>query len=99
MLNRISGTGWPSISVMVSGIKNYEIGAMSGGKHLKFILDNGKLLFIKWNYGGDWELEGELSAIGSLDSGFFGRNYYRQLIMSDFVLDNEEDCDKVTIQN
>lgn len=90
MLNRISGAGWPSISVMVSGIKNYEIGSMSGGKHLKFILDNGKLLFIKWNYGGQWDFDGALSAIGSLDSGFFGRTYYRQLIMNDFVLDNAE---------
>lgn len=91
MLNRISGKDWPSISVMVSGIKNYEIGSMSGGKHLKFILDNGKLLFIKWNYNSDWDFDGELSAIGSLDSGFFGRTYYRQLIMNDFVLDNDED--------
>lgn len=90
-LNRISGTGWSSISVMVSGIEDYEIGAMSGGKHLKFIADEGKLLYIKWNYSGEWEFDGELSAIGSLDSGFFGRTYYRQLIMSDFVVDKHED--------
>ena len=90
-LNRISGQGWPSISVMVSGIKDYQVGAMSGGKHLKFIADNGQLLYIKWNYNGDWEFDGELSVIGSLDSGYFGRSYYRQLIMSDFVIDNEYD--------
>ena len=76
---------------MVSGIKDYEIGTMSGGKHLKFILDDGKLLFIKWNYSGEWEFDGELSAIGSVDSGFFGRTYYRQLIMNDFVLDRHKD--------
>ena len=92
LLNRISGQGWPQISVMVSDITDYEIGAMSGGKHLKFIADNGKLLYIKWNFSGDWEqLEGTVSAIGTLDCGFFGRNYYRQLIMSDFNVDNSED--------
>lgn len=87
MLNRISGQGWPSISVMVSGINDYKVGTMSGGKHLKIMADDGKLLYIKWNYTGDWDVDGELSVIGSLDSGFFGRTYYRQLIMNDFVLD------------
>ena len=89
LLNRISGTGWPQISVMVSGIKDYDVGTMSGGKHLKFMIGDGSLLFIKWNYSGDWDnLDGELSAIGTLDCGYFGRNYYRQLIMGDFTLDN-----------
>lgn len=88
MLNRISGTGWPAISVMISGIKDYQVGAMSGGKHLKLVADDGKFLFIKWNYDGNWDsLNGELSAIGNLDSGYFGRTYYRQLIMSDFTVD------------
>ena len=89
LLNRISGTGWPAISVMVSGIKDYEVGTMSGGKHLKFMIGDGSLLFIKWNYSGDWDnLDGELSAIGTLDCGYFGRTYYRQLIMNDFAIDN-----------
>ena len=90
MLNKISGQGWPSVSVMVSDIVDYEVGQMSGGKHLKLIADNGKLLFIKWNFSGDWDqFDGSVSVIGSLDSGFFGRNYYRQLIMNDFIVDNE----------
>ena len=92
MLNRISGQGWPSISVMVSNITDYEVGQMSGGKHLKLIADEGKLLYIKWNFGVDRDqFEGPVSAIGSLDSGFFGRTYYRQLIMNDFKLDKFED--------
>lgn len=86
-LNRISGKGWPQISVMVSGITDYEVGAMSNWKHLKLIADEGRLLYIKWNYSGDWEFDGTLSVIGSLDSGFFGRTYYRQLIMSDWKLE------------
>jgi single-stranded-DNA-specific exonuclease len=92
MLNRISGQGWPSISVMVSGIADYEVGQMSGGKHLKLIADEGKLLYIKWNFSGDRDqFDGPVSAIGTLDSGFFGRTYYRQLIMNDFVVDKLED--------
>jgi single-stranded-DNA-specific exonuclease len=88
MLNRISGQGWPSISVMVSGITDYEVGQMSGGKHLKLIADYGELLYIKWNFSGDWnQFNGPVSAIGTLDAGFFGRNRYRQLIMNDFVVD------------
>ena len=90
MLNRISGQGWPQISVMVSGIDGYEVGAMSGGKHLKLIADGGKTLFIKWNFNSDWDqFHGPISAIGSLDSGCFGRTYYKQLIMSDWRIDDE----------
>lgn len=90
-LNRISGQGWPQISVMVSRITDYEVGQMSGGKHLKLIADDGKTLFIKWNFNSDWDqFNGPVSAIGTLDSGFFGRTYYKQLIMNDFIVDNSE---------
>ena len=89
ILNRISGKGWPQISVMVSGIADYEVGTMSNGKHLKLIADEGKLLYIKWNFNSDWDqFDGSVSAIGTLDSGFFGRHYYRQLIINDFKVDN-----------
>lgn len=89
-LNRVSGTGWPSISVMVSGITDYEVGSMSGGKHLKLIADGGKLLYIKWNFSGDRDqFDGSISVIGDLNNGFFGRTYYRQLIMSDWKVENE----------
>ena len=88
MLNRISGQGWPQISVMVSGITDYNVGAMSNMKHLKLVADEGKLLYINWNFSGDWDqFDGAVSAIGTLDSGFFGRTHYRQLIMSDFKVD------------
>ena len=90
LLNKISGQGWPSVSVMVSGITDYEVGAMSGMKHLKLIADGGKTLFIKWNFSGDWDqFDGPISAIGTLDNGFFGRTYYKQLIMNDWRIENE----------
>ena len=92
LLNKISGQGWPAVSVMVSGIADYNVGMMSGGKHLKLIADEGKLLYIKWNFNGNWDqFDGTISAIGGLDSGFFGRTYYRQLIMNDWVVDKSEE--------
>lgn len=91
LLNKISGQGWPAVSVMVSGITDYNVGMMSGGKHLKLIADEGKLLYIKWNFNGNWDqFDGTISVIGGLDSGFFGRTYYRQLIMNDFKIDKIE---------
>lgn len=91
MLNRISGQGWPSISVMVSGIIDYEVGSMSGGRHLKFIIENGKTLLIKWNCSNHDFPDGELSVVGTLDSGFFGRTYYKQLIINDFKINGDEE--------
>lgn len=88
-LDRISGQGWPKIKIMVSGIENYKIGSMSNGKHLKLMFDDDNLLFIKWNHSGSLDnFNGTISVIGNLDSGFFGRNYYRQLIMSDWRIEN-----------
>lgn len=88
-LDRISGAGWPKIKVMVSDVENYKVGAMSMGKHIKLMFDDSNLLLIKWNYTGDWdEFDGPVSVIGNLDSGFFGRTYYKQLIMSDWQVDN-----------
>ena len=88
-LDRISGAGWPKIKVMVSDVGNYRVGAMSMGKHVKLMFDDNNLLLIKWNYTGDWdEFNGPVSVMGSLDNGFFGRTYYKQLIMSDWMVDN-----------
>lgn len=88
LLNRISGQGWPSISVMVSDITDYVVGSMSNMKHLKLCINNSNMILIKWNFNSDWDqFEGPVSAIGNLDSGFFGRTYYRQLIMNDFKVD------------
>jgi hypothetical protein len=70
---------------MVSDVGNYKVGAMSAGKHIKLMFDDNNLLLIKWNYTGDWdEFNKPVNVIGNLDSGFFGRTYYKQLIMSDW---------------
>ena len=89
MLDKISGQGWPKVTVMVSDVENYIVSSMSGGKHLKLQIDNRNLLFIKWNFTENWDqFKGKLSVIGGLDCGFFGRTYYDQLIMNGWKVDD-----------
>lgn len=91
MLDRISGQGWPKITVLISDVENYKIGFMSNGKHLKLTVGDSNLLFIKWNYNDNWEqFTDKISVVGGIDSGFFGRTYYRQLIMNDFMIGGDD---------
>ncbi len=89
-LNKISGSGFAPITVMVGEVSDFTIGDMSKGKHLKITTPN--VTFIKWNFSewdDMWDTEDkELYGVGQLDSGFFGRTYYRQLILSDFKLED-----------
>ena len=89
-INKISGSGFPPITVMVGEVSDYEIGDMSKGKHLKIMTPN--VTFIKWNFSDwddMWDLEDkEFYGVGQLDSGFFGRTYYRQLILNDFKFED-----------
>ena len=91
-LNRISGSGFKPITVMVNGITDYEIGHLSNGRHLKIESDD--ILFIKWNYKGDEDefdnilFSPELSFVGTLDRGFFGRKYNKRLIINDYKIKN-----------
>lgn len=86
-LNKISGTGFPAINVVVAGIADYSVGYMSGGKHLK--IETPYLTLIKWNCSDKIELGQELSAVGTLDLSWFGRKLTRQLIMNDYKI---EEC-------
>ena len=83
-INKISGEGFKPLTVMITGITDYTVGNMSNFKHLKVNL--GEICLIKWNFCGDWEeLDGRpLTVIGELDSGFFGRTFYKQLIINDY---------------
>ena len=69
---------------MITGITDYTVGNMSNFKHLKVNL--GEICLIKWNFCGNWEgLDGRpLTVIGELDSGFFGRTFYKQLIINGY---------------
>ena len=89
-IDRISGSGFKPLTVMLQGVEDYTVGDMSKGKHLK--LDCGGFLAIKWNFDGNWDEfdEGSVDMIGTLSSGYFGRTFYRQLIIQDYkVGDND----------
>ena len=83
-IDRISGTGFKPLTVMLQGVEDYIVGNMSKGKHLK--LDCGGVLLIKWNFDGDWnEFNGRpVDVIGTLTSGYFGKTFYRQVIVQDY---------------
>lgn len=88
-INRISGTGFKPLSVMIDSITDYEVSSMSKGKHLKIVA--GDITIIKWNFDGDFgEFDGRpLSVIGELNSSFFGRKFTKQIIISDYKLGSE----------
>lgn len=89
-LNRISGTDFEPITVMVE-TDDYEVSNMSKGKHLKIIDNNTGVIFVKWNYNGSWDFSGTFKAIGTLEKAHYGRNDYLQLTIQDFKLDKEEE--------
>lgn len=82
-LNRISGTGFEPIMVMIE-TDDYEVGNMSKGKHLKIIDNNTGMIFIKWNYNGSWDFNGTFKAIGTIEKAHYGRYDYKQLTIQDW---------------
>lgn len=82
-LNRISGTGFEPIMVMIE-TDNYEVGNMSKGKHLKIIDNNTGMIFVKWNYNGSWNFNGTFKAIGTIEKAHYGRYDYKQLTIQDW---------------
>ena len=85
-INQISGTGFKSISVLITGITDYEVSSMSGGKHLKIVA--GDITLIKWNFCGDFaEFDGRpLTVIGGLDINYFGKKLTKQVIINEYKL-------------
>jgi len=82
-LNRISGTGFEPITVMIE-TDDYEVGNMSKGKHLKIIDNETGMIFVKWNYNGNWNFKGKFRAIGTIEFAHYGRNGYKQLTIQDY---------------
>ena len=89
-VNKISGEGFKPLSVIVRNITDYDVGYMSGGKHLKISVDD--VVIIKWNFNGSFEeFDGRpFSIIGGLTSGYFGRTYYKQIIIDDYMFEGGE---------
>lgn len=89
-VNKISGEGFKPLSVIIRNITDYDVGYMSGGKHLKISV--GDVVIIKWNFNGSFEdFDGKpFSIIGGLTSGYFGRTYYKQIIIDDYMFEGGE---------
>ena len=88
-IDKISGTGFKAITVRISDITNYEIGNMSQGKHL-VIKPSNYLQLIRWNWTGDFDemednsmMEEPITVVGSLDSGFLGRQFTLKVICNE----------------
>jgi len=88
-IDKITGEGFKPIKFLIDDVKDYEIKSMTDGKHLKIV--SPKMDFIKWNYAGDFEdmkdnsiLGISMEFIGTLSSGFMGKNFTLQLIIEDF---------------
>lgn len=85
-IDKVSGEGFKPCRFLVNDISDFEVGNMSGGKHL--VLKVGEILqYIKWNFTGSFEtyedaslMDEEIGAVVSLDSGFFGRKFVLKAI-------------------
>ena len=84
-INRISGTGFPAVKILVR-TDDYEVTTFSTKKHLK-IIDESGLLIVKWNTN-EWKTmknDKELVAVGTLSAPVYGRRRYCQLTISEYV--------------
>jgi single-stranded DNA-specific DHH superfamily exonuclease len=88
-INRISGTGFSPIKVLVR-TKNYQVSTFSTKKHLK-IIDESGMLIVKWNCM-DWQTmdnKGEIVGVGVLSNPWYGRLSYLQLTIDEYTQQND----------
>ena len=88
-INRISGTGFPAIKVLVR-TDDYDVTTFSTKKHLK-VIDESGLLIVKWNTS-EWQTmknDKELVAVGTLSSPCYGRVKYLQLTIDEYTQQND----------
>lgn len=91
-INRISGSGFRPITVMVQ-TDNYTASFMSQGKHSKFIDNDSGLLLVSWN-DETWRnapTDKCLCGIGTVSKVHYGRNDFLQLTMNDYDFTQQND--------
>lgn len=86
-LNRISGSGFRPITVLIRS-SNYTVGCMSKGKHLKIKDNESEMIFVKWNDASYKDIpdDGELIGVGTLSTAYYGRTRYTQCVMNDYII-------------
>ena len=88
-INRISGTGFSPIKVLVR-TNDYDVTTFSTKKHLK-VIDESGLLIVKWNCLDYQTMKNdkELVAVGTLSSPRYGKVQYLQLTIDDYTQQND----------
>lgn len=89
-INRISGTGFPPVKVLVR-TNDYEVNTFSTKKHLKIIDNSTGVIIVKWNCM-DWQTmsnDGEVVAVGVLANPYYGRNKFLQLTVDEYTQQND----------
>ena len=86
-LNRISGSGFKPITVLIRS-NDYSVGFMSNGKHLKITDNKSSMIFVKWNDGSykDIPTDGEIIGVGTISTAYYGRTRYTQCVMNDYIV-------------
>lgn len=89
-INRISGTGFKPIKVLIR-TDDYEVSTFSTKKHLKAIDNETGIIIVKWNTD-EWKTmknDKTLVAVGVLANPYYGRQKYLQLTVDDFTQQND----------
>ena len=88
-INRISGTGFPPIKVLVR-TDDYDVTTFSTKKHLK-VIDESGLLIVKWNCLDYQTMKNDkqLVAVGTLTAPCYGRVKYLQLAIDEYTQQND----------
>lgn len=89
-INRISGTGFPPVKVLVR-TDDYKVSTFSSKKHLKIIDNKTDMLIVKWNCN-DWQTmdnRGEIIGVGVLSRPWYGRYPYMQLTVDEYIQQND----------
>lgn len=86
-INRISGAGFPAVTVLIENVQDYAVKKMSQGKHLCIEVPDMKFLY--WNFN-DWHTiveNASMSAIGVVDESFFAGKRSTQMLLTDYTFE------------
>lgn len=89
-INRISGTGFPPVKVLVR-TDDYEVSTFSSKKHLKVIDNETGVIVVRWNTD-EWKTmknNKPLIAVGVLSNPYYGRQKYLQLTVDEYTQQND----------
>lgn len=88
-INRISGTGFAPVKVLIR-TDDYRVDTFSSKKHLKVIDNETGVILVRWNTDV-WKTmtnDKSLVAIGTLANPFYGRKKFLQLTIDEYTQQN-----------